>query len=140
MEVYSVYSASGKELVDVNSTIWFFAVLLKGFFLHLLPGLLRNMLRKDDTVYSGLWAELSSMCYVVLKDLLSKNHLLDVLSTLRCAVHLSRLTYIGRCMNFPKWKLWFSSFLTFERPSGERRLLNTDILLYANNIMYVILL
>lgn len=135
-----MYSASGKELIDVNSTIWFFAVLLKEFFLHLLPGLLRNMLRKDDTVYSGLWAELSSMCYVVLKDLLSKNHLLDVLSTLRCAVHLSRLTYIGRCMNFPKWKLWFSSFLTFGRPSGERRLLNTDILLYANNIMYVILL
>lgn len=53
---------------------------------------------------------------------------------------LSRLTYIGRCTNFPKWELCFSSFLTFGRPSGERRPLNTDILLYANSIMYVILL
>jgi len=133
-----VYSASGKGLVDINSSACFFAVMLGGFFSWLLLGLPRNVLR-EDTVYSDFRAEVSSACFIVQKDLSSKNHLLEVLSILGYIVHLSRLIYTGRCTNFPKWELWFSSFLTLGRPSGERRPLNTDILLYANSIMYVIL-
>lgn len=74
MEIYNVYSASGKELADINSPACFFAVLLEGFSLRLLLGLLRDVLR-EDTVYSGFRADLSSACFVVLEDFSLKNHL-----------------------------------------------------------------
>lgn len=141
MEIYSVYSATGRGLVDATSS----ACLLACEESARIPctALTRPAEKRAKGRYSVQWLSGRPLVSVFRRPagaFLEEPSFGGPFDLGMHPVRLSRLTYIGRCTNFPKWELWFSSFLTFGRPSGERRPLNTDILLYANSIMYVILL